>query len=159
MTQEHQDWAELTPTETLKGAGHLYRNLACLVVFGVFKNGSVGTVFTDNASPMQLMWTLKAMDWDAVSENDDPLPLTQQAYGQALKHAEDETQFHPVTRRALAEMKDLEHVIIAGLTEKSELTMATSKDVNFMMTNFCIDWFRHQLLNQISPATTFNTGK
>ena len=153
MTEE-QNWAELTPQETLKATGVLYKDLQHMIVFGVFDNGNVGTLFTSNSPSMSLMWILKAMDWDAVSENDDPLPLTTDAHAeiQSQTKSDDESNMHPVCRQALQQMTDAKHVIVAGLTEESELTMATSKDVNFMMTSFCIDWFRFQLLHQMTAS-------
>ena len=151
MTDE-QNWAELTPEETLKATGILYSDLKDLIVFGVFPNGTVGTLFTSNSSSMNLMWILKAMDWDAVSENEDPLPLTTDVYESLKDQLDDDKSLHPVCRQALKQMTNMNHIIVAGLTEAHELTMATSKDVNFMMTSFCVDWFRFQLLNQMTTA-------
>lgn len=152
MSENDQNWATLTPEETLKATGVLYKDLSDLIVFGVFENGSVGTLFTSNSSSMKLMWILKAMDWDAVSENEDPLPLTVEAYADAQTKVDKDEKLHPVCRQALKQMTDVQHVIVAGLTDESDLTMATSKDVDFMMTSFCIDWFRFQLLGQMSAA-------
>lgn len=151
MSDDH-NWATLTPEETLKATGVLYKDLEHLIVFGVFSNGAVGTLFTSNSSSMNLMWILKAMDWDAVSENEDPLPLTIEAFAQAQDKFDDDSNLHPVCRQAIKQMTDVEHVIVAGLTADTELTMATSKDVDFMMTSFCIDWFRYQLLSQMTAA-------
>lgn len=149
---EQTNWATLTPEETLKATGVLYKDLEHLVVFGVFPNGTVGTLFTSNSSSMYLMWILKAMDWDAVSENEDPLPLTVEAFAESQEKFADESNLHPVCRQALKQMTDVNHVIVAGLTQETDLTMATSEDVDFMMTSFCIDWFRFQLLGQMTAA-------
>ena len=147
-----QQWAALTPEQTLKAAGCVYKDLEDLIVFGVFKNGSVGTMFTSNSSPLHLMWILKAMDWDSVLESEDPLPLMEDTVAAIGDKLGDPEHSHPVTTQALQNMQEAEHVIVAGLTAEHELTMATSKDVNFMTTSFCVDWFRHQLLNQMSQA-------
>ncbi len=149
MSEKDQSWAALSPEQTLKAAGHLYKDLQNLIVFAVFENGSVGTLFTSNSTPMSLMWILKAMDWDAIAESEDPMPLLEETYKNMGDALTDESQQHPVTAQAVKQMQNIEHVIVAGLTEDQELTMATSKDVNFMMTSFCVDWFRHQLLNQM----------
>lgn len=146
------NWATLTPEETLKATGVLYKDLTDLIVFGVFPNGAVGTLFTSNSSSMKLMWILKAMDWDAVSENEDPIPLTIEAYAEIQDKFEDNDNLHPVCRQALKQMTEAEHVIVAALNEDTELTMATSENVDFMLTSFCIDWFRHQLLSQMTAA-------
>lgn len=147
-----QNWAALDPMQTIQAAGCLYKDLHDVIIFGVFKNGSVGTLFTSNSSPLHLMWILKAMDWDSVLESEDPLPLmedTVKELGDKLGQAD---HTHPVAMQALENMQEAEHIIIAGLTLDHELTMATSKDVNFMTTSFCVDWFRHQLLTQMSQA-------
>ena len=152
MSETEQNWATLSPVETIKATGVLYKDLSDLIVFGVFKNGSVGKLFTSSSSSMRLMWILKAMDWDAVSENEDPLPLTVEAFAKAQKKYDDDKNLHPVCAQAAKQMTEVQHVIVAGLTGESELTMATSKDVDFMLTSFCIDWFRHQLLGQMTAA-------
>ena len=147
-----QNWAALDPMQTIQAAGCLYKDLQDVIIFGVFKNGSVGTLFTSNSSPLHLMWILKAMDWDSVLESEDPMPLmedTVKELGEKLGQAD---HTHPVSMQALENMQEAEHIIIAGLTPDHELTMATSKDVNFMTTSFCVDWFRHQLLTQMSQA-------
>ena len=147
-----QNWAALDPQQTIRAAGCLYKDLKDLIIFGVFKNGSVGTMFTSNSSPLHLMWILKAMDWDSVLESEDPMPLMEDVVTGMEKDMQDANNLHPVAAQALEGMKEAEHVIVAGLTDEQELTMATSKDVNFMATSFCVDWFRHQLLTQMSNA-------
>jgi len=152
MTEHDQNWAELDPTQTIKAAGCIYKDLQDVIVFGVFPNGSVGTLFTSSSSPLNLMWILKAMDWNSVIETEDPRPLLEETITDLGDKLEDTANMHPVATQALENMQEAEHIIVAGLTSDQELTMATSKDVNFMTTSFCVDWFRHQLLNQMSAA-------
>lgn len=152
MTDHQENWAALDPQQTLKAAGCLYKNLNDLIIFGVFPNGSVGTLFSSQSSPLNLMWILKAMDWDSVLESEDPMPMMEDTVKAMAKDMEDKTKLHPVAAQALENMQDAEHIIVAGLTDEQELTMATSENVNFMTTSFCVDWFRHQLLNQMSHA-------
>lgn len=147
-----QNWASLDPIQTIQAAGCLYHDLQDVIIFGVFKNGSVGTLFTSNSSPLHLMWILKAMDWDSVLESEDPRPLMEDTVKTLKDKFGKADHTHPVAMQALENMKEAEHVIVAGLTDEQELTMATSKDVNFMTTSFCVDWFRHQLLTQMSQA-------
>jgi len=152
MTDYQENWAELDPIQTIKAAGCVYKDLKDILVFGVFKNGSVGTLFTSHSSPLHLMWILKAIDWNSVIESDDPLPILDSTLEKLGDRLDDPQNMHPVATQALESMKEAEHIIVAGLTDEQELTMATSKDVNFMTTSFCVDWFRHQLLNQMSVA-------
>ena len=142
------EWANLPAIESLRAAAYLYQDLEHVIAFGIDEEGSVGTLFTPDSSPMELLWMLKGLELSTVMEFDDPMPLLTDDY---LKFKDDisaETM-HPILLAASEQMEGVAHTIAVGMLPDRQITIASSEEVDFMHINFCADWCRHQILAQL----------
>lgn len=143
--QEQLDYLELNTEETLRAARHFYAQMPVVVVFGLLDDGTVHTVATPSAETHELLWAAKAMEVSMLMGAEDPYPLDEQNWHN-IQNAKDLPENSTISD-AYDRMKHCANALVVALDEEGRASMLYSKDVDFMLINFCAEWFKFQLLS------------
>lgn len=140
--KEH-GYLELNAEEILRAARYHYAEVPTVLVFGLLDDGTIHTVSTPEASGPELLWAVKAMELSVITDAEEPHPLTPKTWKRIESGEAQITEPNEALEDAYNRMKHCAHALVVALDEQGQPSMLFSKEVDFMLINYCADWFRH----------------
>lgn len=136
-------YLELDAEQTLRAARYHYATSPVLVIFGLLDDGTVHTVTSQDASGPELLWAVKAMELSTLTDAEEPHPLTPKTWKRIESGEAKISEPNEALEDAYNRMKHCAHAMVVAIDEEGQSSMLFSKEVDFMLINYCADWFRH----------------